>query len=225
MTTLRGDRHDDHAATLNGTANPNGATTTGWFRYSTTNPGTCNDTFGTRAPASGGTALGRQRAAVPFSQPLTGLSPGTTYYFCAIASELGGHGVRRGALVHHAAPPTVTTHRATLLDAAPPRRSTATANPNGATATGWFRYGTDQPGHLQRHLRHARSGERRHRRSAAAPAAVAYIAAGSRGLVAGHDLLLLRDRDERASGTSCGRSLLVHDVRRAVGDDARRDLG
>ena len=39
-------------------ANPNGAATTGWFRYSTTNPGTCNDTFGTRAPASGGTALG-----------------------------------------------------------------------------------------------------------------------------------------------------------------------
>src|SRR5262249_10253479 len=42
------------AATLNGTVNPNGAATTGWFRYSTVNPGTCNDTFGTRAPATGG---------------------------------------------------------------------------------------------------------------------------------------------------------------------------
>src|SRR2546430_12337631 len=46
------------AATLNGTANPNGSPTTGWMRYATTNPGSCNDTFGTRIPATGGTSLG-----------------------------------------------------------------------------------------------------------------------------------------------------------------------
>ena len=58
----RGDRAvtGDRRATLNGTANPNGAATTGWFRYATTNPGTCNDSFGTRAPASGGTRAGRR---------------------------------------------------------------------------------------------------------------------------------------------------------------------
>lgn len=43
-------------ATLNGSANPNGATTTGWFRYSTTNPGSCNDTFGTRTPSGNSAA-------------------------------------------------------------------------------------------------------------------------------------------------------------------------
>ena len=35
-----------------------GVAVLGWFRYSTTNPGTCDDTFGTRAPTSGGPYLG-----------------------------------------------------------------------------------------------------------------------------------------------------------------------
>ncbi|MHB8879383.1 MAG: hypothetical protein ACYC8T_37285, partial [Myxococcaceae bacterium] len=44
-------------AVLNGQTNPNGEATTGWFRHDTTSPGTCNDTFGTRVPGSGGTAV------------------------------------------------------------------------------------------------------------------------------------------------------------------------
>jgi len=42
----------DTSATLNGAATPNGFTATGWFRYATSSPGTCTDSFGTRAPAS-----------------------------------------------------------------------------------------------------------------------------------------------------------------------------
>ena len=53
------------SATLNGTANPNGTAATGWFRYATTSPGTCNNTFGTLAPASGGTSLGAGRQRQP----------------------------------------------------------------------------------------------------------------------------------------------------------------
>jgi hypothetical protein len=45
-------------AYLNGTGVPNGSATIGYFRYATTNPGTCNDTFGSRAPTSSGTGLG-----------------------------------------------------------------------------------------------------------------------------------------------------------------------
>jgi len=75
--------------TLNGSANPNGASTTGWFRYSTTNPGTCNDTFGTRVPSSG-TALGAGTTPKAYTAAVSGLTGKKVYYFCAIASNSGG---------------------------------------------------------------------------------------------------------------------------------------
>jgi len=76
-------------ATLNGSSNPNGAATTGWFRYSTTNPGSGSDGFGTRVPAidGTGTALGSGSSAVAYSQSITGLNPATTYYFSTNASN------------------------------------------------------------------------------------------------------------------------------------------
>ena len=46
------------SAVLNGSATPSGDTTTAWFRYSTTDPGSCDDSFGTRVPASGGSDVG-----------------------------------------------------------------------------------------------------------------------------------------------------------------------
>ncbi|MBX3293622.1 MAG: carboxypeptidase regulatory-like domain-containing protein [Acidobacteria bacterium] len=136
----------DSGATLNGSANPNGETTTGWFRYSTVSPGTCNDSFGTRAPTSGGTNLGSGTSAVPYSQAIIGLLPGTTYYYCAIAQNVNGTAF--GAVqsfITAAAPPTVTTNAASSVTA-----NTAllngSANPNGAATTGWFRYSTTDPG-------------------------------------------------------------------------------
>jgi hypothetical protein len=79
-------------ATLRGSADPNGAAATGWFRYSTTNPGSCNDNFGTRSPATGGTALGSGTAAVAYSRAISNLIGGRLYFFCAIASNSGGIG-------------------------------------------------------------------------------------------------------------------------------------
>jgi hypothetical protein len=78
------------SATLNGSANPNTNNATGWFRYSSFDPGTCNDMFGTRAPVMGGTALGSGTMPVQYSEAITGLNPGTVYYFCAIASNSSG---------------------------------------------------------------------------------------------------------------------------------------
>src|SRR5262245_26508602 len=135
------------SAQLNGAANPNGNTATGWYRYATTNPGTCSDTFGVRAPAvSGGTALGAGMIDVNFPRSISGLVPATTYYFCAIASNSFGTGF--GAVMTFttpAAPPIVSTNSVTLLTG-----TTATlngsANPGGDPTTGWFRYATTSPG-------------------------------------------------------------------------------
>ncbi len=132
-------------ATLNGSANPGGASATGWFRYSTTSPGTCNDTFGTRAPASGGSALGSGNSSVAFSQGISGLSPGTTYFYCAIAQN--SVGTAFGSLLQFTTPlpPTAATVAATSVTTASALLN-GSANPNGASTTGWFRYSTTSPG-------------------------------------------------------------------------------
>ena len=80
----------DTMATLNGEANPRGDAATGWFRYATTDPGTCNDSFGTRAPSGGGDPLGSGTINAGFNEEILGLMPGTTYYFCAIAENSVG---------------------------------------------------------------------------------------------------------------------------------------
>lgn len=80
-----------NTATLNGNVNPNGSSSTGWFRYqANTSPGTCNDTFGIRVPASSGTTI---NATQDYSEAITsGLSPNTTYWYCALASNGNGPG-------------------------------------------------------------------------------------------------------------------------------------
>ncbi|HZV69210.1 MAG TPA: DUF1566 domain-containing protein [Saprospiraceae bacterium] len=132
-------------ATLNGSANPNNGTTTGWFRYSTVSPGTPNDSFGTRAPSSGGTSLGSGISPVPFSEPITGLLPATTYYYCAIASNPTG--TTFGSLQTFIIPtaPAAVTNAATLVTSTLATLN-GSGNPNGATTTSWFRYSTTNPG-------------------------------------------------------------------------------
>ena len=132
-------------ATLNASGNPNGDNTTGWFRYATASPGTCNDSFGTRAPAAGGSSLGGGTSTTTFSQGIVGLSPGTTYYYCAIAQNAVGTSFGAVLTFTTTQPPTVAT-----LAATPVTATTATlngsVNPNGYATTGWFRYGTTNPG-------------------------------------------------------------------------------
>src|SRR5262249_37321399 len=98
-----------NTATLNGSGNPNRASTSGCFRYSLTNPGTCNDAFGSRAPVTGSLFVGNDTSEDPFSQFITGLSTGTTYYFCAIPPS--PEGTAFGAILSFptAGPATATT--------------------------------------------------------------------------------------------------------------------
>ena len=80
------------SATLNGTGNPNWFATTGWFRYSTTDPVTCNDSFGNKVPSVNAN-LGSGNSPVAYSHPLSGLPENTTYYYCALASNAYGTAV------------------------------------------------------------------------------------------------------------------------------------
>src|SRR5690606_1194468 len=74
-------------AVLNATVNPNGNSTSGWFRYATSAPATCNDSFGTKTVNS---SLGSTTSNVALTRSIAGLVPGTTYYYCAIASNSYG---------------------------------------------------------------------------------------------------------------------------------------
>ncbi|MGC4122584.1 MAG: MYXO-CTERM sorting domain-containing protein [Myxococcales bacterium] len=146
VTTIAATSVTGTGATLNGTANPNGAASTGWFRYSTTSPGaSCNDTFGTRTPTTGGTSLGSGTAAAPYSATLTGLAAGTTYYFCALASNAAGTAFGTPLSFTTPSAPVVTTVAASAIGGQAATLN-GTANPGGATATGWFRYSTTSPG-------------------------------------------------------------------------------
>jgi hypothetical protein len=132
------------SAVLNGIGTPNGESTRGWFRYHTVSPGTCNDTFGTRVPAASGTDLGTGGSAVPYSITTMGLTPGTTYYFCAIVSNATGTAF--GSVLSFTIPstPVVVTSAATSVTSSSARLE-GSANPVAATTTAWFRYALTLP--------------------------------------------------------------------------------
>jgi hypothetical protein len=120
-------------ATLNGSANPNGAAATGYFEFGLT------PSYGaTTSPVS----LGAGSAMVAMSGSLTGLACGSTYHFRADAASAMGATPGLDAAFTTASCPAaiVTTGSATAIGV-----TTATlngsANPNGNAASGYFEYG------------------------------------------------------------------------------------
>jgi hypothetical protein len=117
-------------ATLNATIDPRGSDTTYHFEYGTT------DTYGS-VTADAGPLGGQGGQAVV--EPLTALTPGTTYHFRVVADN-GTGGAQNGA------DQTFTTAPAAAAGASSVTGVTAaltgTVNPHGSAATFHFEYGT-----------------------------------------------------------------------------------
>jgi hypothetical protein len=84
---------------------------------------------------------------VSYTQSLTGLSPGTTYYFCAIAANAVGTGFGGVLSFTTQATAAVNTLAATAVSGTGATLN-GSANPNLSATTGYFRYGTTDPGTL-----------------------------------------------------------------------------
>ena len=123
------------SATLNGTVNPNGASTTVVFEYGIdTNYGSTVTAI--QSPLSGSTAQ-------PVSANIPGLMPGTTYHYRIMATNSEGtsNGADQG-FTTLAGAPTAVTNPATSI-ASGSATLNGTVNPNGASTDVSFEYGLD----------------------------------------------------------------------------------
>ncbi|NJD61339.1 MAG: hypothetical protein FIA93_01290 [Deltaproteobacteria bacterium] len=122
-----------NSAVLNGTVNPNGLATDGYFKYGTS---PTLDSFSATTVQSMGS--GRTGASIAATVPL---SPGTTYYFRTVATNPAG--TSEGTIQSFstvALPPTATTEAATSIT---PTGATfnGTVNPNGLATDARFEWG------------------------------------------------------------------------------------
>lgn len=120
-------------ATLNGTVDPNSATTDYHFEWGETTA------YGNVTPTG---LAGDGNQAVPVSAAIDGLVPGRTYHFRLVASSSGGSAVGPDSSFVASPGPFATTLAATGLSA-----TAATLNgsvdPRGVLAQAWFDWGVD----------------------------------------------------------------------------------
>ena len=121
------------AATLNGTVNPSGLSTTVTFQYGTTT------SYGNTVTATPNPVTGTNPVSV--SATLADLTPGTEYHFRAVAMSNAGttYGTDQ-TFRTPALPPAVTTNAATNVTSSSAALN-AKVNANGLTTTVKFQYG------------------------------------------------------------------------------------
>jgi len=122
------------SATLNGTVDPHGLTTTVYFQYGTTT------SYG--STTAGQTKSGNTYQSI--SANISGLSASTTYHFRIVATN--GDGTRYGSdmvftTLSATGPPVVTTNPASLI-ASFSATLNGSVDPHGLTTTVYFQYGT-----------------------------------------------------------------------------------
>jgi hypothetical protein len=133
VTTLAATNITSASATANASVDPNGAATTVYFQWGT------NTSYGS---TSSSTSAGSGNSAVSIGIALGNLLPGTTYHYAVIASN--SVGIVSGtdiAFTTLASAPVATSLAATGV-AVSNATLNATVNPNGATTTVYFVWGT-----------------------------------------------------------------------------------
>jgi hypothetical protein len=93
-------------ATLNGTVNPNGATTTAWFEYGLTAD------YGSNTPSA---KVGSGTNEVSVSQAVVGLRAGTNYHYRLVVTNSGGTSLGADTVFRTASLFTVPTIRCCAL--------------------------------------------------------------------------------------------------------------
>ncbi len=126
------------SATLNSIVNPNGVSTSVFYRYGLSNVECSSLTSSTSAVAIGsGTS-----SVSPNATSVGSLNPATTYYFCAVGTSASG--TSYGNVLSFVTPgsaPTVTTNTATDLSTNSAILN-STVNPNGVSTSVSYKYGT-----------------------------------------------------------------------------------
>jgi hypothetical protein len=124
------------AATLNGSVNPNGTESSAWFEWSP-NSNLQSPFVTSKKSVGAGTNL------QSVSEMITGLVQGVTYYYRVVAQNAGG--ITTGSIVSFTttqlfAPPTVSTHPATLVTGTGAQIN-GIAIPNALPTVAWFEWG------------------------------------------------------------------------------------
>jgi hypothetical protein len=119
-------------ATLNGTVNPNGRSTTWYFEYGT------STSYGTKTPVKD---AGAGTSATTVSVTVTGLTTGRVYHFRLVASSDAGTSRGTDQTFLPTAVPTVVTKAASSIRDTTTQLN-GTVNPNGLATTSYFEYGT-----------------------------------------------------------------------------------
>jgi fibronectin type III domain protein len=120
------------SATLNGSVDANGRTTSFWFEYGTTT------SYGSKTDTR---SAGSSTSPQGVSFPISGLQPGHSYHYRLVAQSDAGSSAGKDVSFTTSSAPAVATGGATAV--APTSATlTGTVTANGLSTTWWFEYGT-----------------------------------------------------------------------------------